>query len=224
MNIPMKEFFLASIIAFTTLRVLAQGTIQFQNRNTAIGINCPVYLLTVGYALADGTDTGLRVALMGGPTGTEAAFIPFSRTNQGGIIPRLGGLSMLASPSTGATWTTFRTGAAAGYVGVGTDSARALPGIDYGGNLAEVQVVAWRGNYNTWAEAYAAYVTGSLDVLIGASNPLIVSTPASATDLNLTWLVGLESFALIENIPEPSPFALVGLGAAAMMIFRRWRK
>jgi hypothetical protein len=217
----MRKLFVLSTLACTALSVLAQGTIQFQNRDTANGINSPIYMFTVGGTLANGTDTGLRAALLGGPTGTQFAFIPGSRTNYNGSIPSMGALSMLSSPSTGATWTTFRTGSAAGFVAVGTDSARALPGIDYGGNLAEVQIVAWNGGFNTWAEAYAAWYAGAPGIYVGASNPLTVSTPASATDQNLTRLVGLESFALPDIVPEPSTFALAGFSAAAMMIVRR---
>jgi hypothetical protein len=223
MNISMKEFLLASIFAYSSTSVLAQGTVQFQNRDIANGINSPIYFNAVGGALANGTDTGLRAALLGGPAGTAYAYVPGSRTN--GInypSPQMGSLSMLASPSTGATWTTFRTGTLAGYLAIGSDAARVLPGIDYGGNAAEVQIVAWAGAYNTWAEAYTAWVTEGYDVWIGASNPINVSTPFSAQDPNLTRLVGLESFALELNfIPEPSTFQLAGLGAAAMMIFRR---
>jgi len=216
----MKKLLVLSILASTAASVLAQGIVTFQNLDTGAGIRSPIYLLTVGGALPSGTDTSLRAALLGGPTGTAAAFIAGSRTNQSGQVSSQGSLSLLASGASGATWTTFRTGTAGGFVGVGSDSGRVVTGQDWG-TTAEVQVVAWNGGYNTWAQAYAAWQAGTPGVLIGASNPINLTLPAGPTDPNLAKLVGLESFAMVPNVPEPTSFALAGLGAAAMMIFRR---
>jgi len=217
----MKKLLVLSALACTAVSVFAQGTVTFQNLDAGAGIRSPIYLLTVGGALPNGSDTSLRAAILGGTTGTPFAFVPGSRTNQSGTTASQGSLSLLASPNSPfATWTTFRTGTAGGFVAVGSDSARIVPGVDFQGT-AEVQVVAWSGGFNTWAQAYAAWLVPGSGVLIGASNPLTLTLPASATDPNLAKLVGLESFAMVANIPEPTSFALAGLGAAAMMIFRR---
>jgi hypothetical protein len=217
----MKKLLVLSALACTAASVMAQGYVTFQNLDTGAGIRSPIYLTTVGGATPSGTDTSLRAAILGGVTGTAPAFIVGSRTNGSGTVSQQGSLSLLVSPNSGNTWTTFRTGTAAGFVGVGSDSARIVPGVDFLGT-AEVQVVAWNGGYNTWAQAYAAWAAGTPGVMIGASNPLTVTLPASATDPNLAKLIGLESFAMVLNtVPEPSTFALAGLGAAAMMIFRR---
>jgi hypothetical protein len=217
----MKTLLFVSTLACTALSVHAQGVVYFQNRDLASGISSPIYMLTVGGVALDGTDTNFRAALLGGPAGTAAASIPGSRTNnnQFGLVPSQGSLITLASPSTGATWTTFRTGAGAGFVGLGTDSARPVPGQDWG-TTAEVQVVAWNGAFDTWPEAYAAWFSGQPGIFIGASNPLNLTLSSASTDPNITKLIGLESFAIVPA-PEPSTLALAGLSAAALMIFRR---
>src|SRR5882672_7669200 len=124
----MKKLLTVGIIATLTLSVFGQGQITFNNRVTTATPNpvlSPVYLDAVGGTALNGTDTRFRIALLGGPTTGLPAFIPNSRTNSSGaLVPGMGTLSLLASPSTGATWATFRTGALAGYAGVGTDTAR----------------------------------------------------------------------------------------------------
>lgn len=217
----MKKLLALTALASLSLTTFGQGTVQFQNRDTANvpNVNAPIYLDVVGGTLLNGTDTSLHAALLGGASTGTAAFIPNSRTNGGSGASVVGTLSLLASPSTAATWTTFRTGAAAGYLGVGTDTARDT--LQPFGGQAMVQVVAWNGGFTTWTAAYNAWASGTPGILIGASNPLVVTLPAGPTDPNLTRLVGLESFAIVPSVPEPSTLALAGLGAAALLFIRR---
>jgi hypothetical protein len=138
--------------AMVILQALGQGQVYFNNRNTAVTPNilAPIYLDVVGGPLLSGT--GFRVALLGGSTSSLPAYIPGSRTNSAAQSPTAGTLNLLVSPNgTGATWTTFRTGAVAGYAAVGTDSVRDS-GLPYG-STGLFQVVAWQGSFNTWAEA-----------------------------------------------------------------------
>jgi hypothetical protein len=209
-----------TIIAATMaiLQAFGQGQVNFNNRNTAVTPNvvAPIYWESVGGNLASGT--GYRVALLGGSTSLTPAFIPFSRTN-GGFGPSTAGtLNLLTSPSTSATWATFRTGTVAGFAAVGTDSARDS-GLPYG-STGLFQVVAWSGQFNTWIEAYNAAIADPF-VGVGASNPLILPVTLNPTDLNVPALIGLESFAIVPFIPEPSSFALAGLSAAALLSFGR---
>jgi hypothetical protein len=217
----MKKILALTLLAAASVSLYGQGIVQFQNRDTTVTPNvvAPIYVDATNGAGLNGSDTTLRAALLGGPSTATAAFIPGSLYSGSTGASTAGTLSLLASPSTGATWATFRTGAAAGYVAVGTDAARDT--LQPFSTQVEVQVVAWNGGYNDWASAYAAWLAGTPGVKIGASNPLFVTTPSGATDPNLTKLVGLSSFAIVSNVPEPSTFALVGLGAAALMIFRR---
>lgn len=212
----MKKLLVLTMFAALAATSYGQGLVQFQNRDTASSptVDAKIWLdgTNSGVALS-GTQPLYRVALLGGSTSGQSAFIGPTLASS-----RAGNLNLLSSPSTGATWTTFRTGAAAGYVGVGTDAGR--DGGAYGSTI-QVQVVAWLGAFNDWNSAYAAWLSGDPTVKIGASNAINVTLPASATDPNLTRLVGLQSFAIVPNVPEPTSLALAGLGAAALMIFRR---
>jgi len=146
----MKKLLVLSLLSSLAASAFGQGQVTFNNRvttSTPLAVVAPIYIGSVGGTLASGTDTSLRAALLSGPTGAAAAFVSGSRTNQAGSSSSQGALSLIASPSTGATWTTFRTGTLAGYVAVGTDSARDA-GVPFGAT-AQFQVVAWNGGYNT---------------------------------------------------------------------------
>ncbi len=202
----MKKLLALGILASLTLSALGQGQLNFQNRVTTStpAVDAKIYIDVIGGTTPSGTDTTFRAALLGGAAGSVAS-----------SIAGIGNLTMLASPSTSATWVNFRTGAAAGYLPT-TDTAR-NSGLAYGAT-GVFQVVAWQGNYTTWAAAYAAGMAGQAK--IGWSNPVTSAVTQNALDLAVPNLLGLNSFA-VAIVPEPTSMALMGLGAAALLIFRR---
>jgi hypothetical protein len=202
----MKKLLTLAAMAGLTLSAFGQGQINFNNRVTSVtpAISAPVYLDVVGGTLLSGSDTSFHAALLGGAT-----------TGTASSASAIGTLSLLASPSTAATWITFRTGTLAGFVAVGTDSARDS-GLAYG-STGMFQMVAWQGTETTWAAAYADWKNGLIKA--GWSNPITSAVTTGPTDLAVPNLTGLQSFAIA--VPEPSTFALAGMGVAAMMIFRR---
>ena len=196
----MKKLLALALMGTFTLTVFGQGQVQFNNRVTAAGVDAPIMYNGVK---ADGTDPLIRAALLGGMPSATAA-----------TTANAGTLSMLANPdNAGLTWVGFRTGAAAGYLNVGSAAARLIPDVNWGGS-AQVQVVGWYGNYTSYAEAIAA------NAPVGVSPAFTLTLPSGPTDPNVANLVGLQSFT-IGGVPEPSTFALAGLGAAALVIFRR---
>jgi hypothetical protein len=216
----MKTILVITMLTLTTMATQAQGLVQFQNRDLSSSppVNSPVYLDNVsGGALLSGTQPLYRVALLGGPTSAESAFISHSLSLSSGGTNRAGALSLLSSPSTGATWTTFRTGIAAGFVGAGIDAGR-----DAGpwSSTVQLQVVAWFGAFPDWNSAYNAWRLGDPTVKIGASNAIIVTLGTGPIDPNPTRLVGLQSFAIVA-VPEPASIALGILGGGAWFAFRR---
>jgi len=111
---------------------------------------------------------------------------------------------------------TFRTGAGAGFFNTtGVDTARAI-GTVAPGAVATIQVVAWEAAGGT---DYAVAVAGGFKN--GASTTFTVTTGGNVPGLPPQVpanLVGLTSFSLV---PEPSTYALLALGAAALFLRRR---
>ncbi len=130
----------------------------------------------------------------------------------------MGTLTQLYNPvNTTLSWCNFRAAPNAGSVTV-VSASRVLNDVNWG-QQGLVQMVAWQGNYDTWAAAFAAWQAGTAGVALGASNPLTLTLPTGPTDPNLTYLVGLQAFSII-TIPEPTTLALAALGAVALSIFR----
>jgi hypothetical protein len=207
----MKKLLLTALLSFVTVGVFAQGVVQFRSfyASSTPPVDARVTLAD-GTTLLDNSNPLWRAALIGGPTTGTPANVA------GGVM---GNLALMYNPTTTTlTWTGFRAAPNQGYVAV-VNVARQVPGVDWGGT-ALVQMVAWQGNYTTWADAFAAWQAGTPDVLIGASNPLTLTLPSGPTSPTLTYLTGLNGFSIVP-VPEPTTFALAGLGAAALLIFRR---
>ncbi len=197
----MKTLAIAAVLlCCSCVSSVAQGCVQFMNywTSTAPPVDAPVYFEWDSTLRPDASNLLWRAALIGGPrTATAASF------NGPGT------LQMMYYPADSTlTWVNFSSGftppAAPGYVDTGSAVARAIPGVDWGQEVL-VQMVVWQGNYNTWTEAFAAAQLGTPDVLIGFSNPLPLRLPTSSTDVNLTYLWGLNSFSLGGMPPPPPP-------------------
>jgi len=111
--------------------------------------------------------------------------------------------------------TPFLAGGGAGYFLGGT---RVITGVNEAA-VAFIQIHAWdvtKGATYSLAQASglgdAWGSSGIFSVTTGAPNGSPPTTPAT--------LVGFQSFSL-NPVPEPSTFALAGLGAAALLLFRR---
>jgi hypothetical protein len=117
-----------------------------------------------------------------------------------------GQLQALGQPAT------FQTGVQAGYF---TGGARTIPGFAGGANIA--------GQVRIWNTAAGSTYAAALLSPIGEVQESIVFTlqlaTPPATPTSLTPLNG-QNLVLVP-VPEPSTFALAGLGAAALLIFRR---
>jgi len=115
--------------------------------------------------------------------------------------------------------TPFLTGGGAGYF---NGSTRVITGVAEGA-VAFLQVRVWNTAYGaTYALALATGQGGQPDAY-GLSNIFSVTTGAPNGGPPPTvpaTMVGLTSFSL-NAVPEPSTFALAGLGAAALLLFRR---
>lgn len=208
----MKKLLTLSAVALLAASTYGQGLVTFNNRDTASTPNilAPV---TLNGALASGT--AARIALLGGPNATGVGAV----LNFGAPGSTMGNLSLLASPNSGNTWVNFGTGGRAGFAAVGTDSGRVLSNVGFNAD-AKLQLVAWTGNFTDWSSAFAAALNDPT-IQVGASAPWTVHTAADAITFPPVN-TGMTPFSMgVIAVPEPSTMALAGLGAAALLIFRR---
>jgi hypothetical protein len=210
----MKKVLLTLTLVGFAASVLAQGTITYLNNGS--GFKAPVYGPEVG-------NTALR------KTGNTTAGIPTgTQVYTGALLAGSGfvaqywaaqGNNMAESALIGATTlNTFRTGTAAGFLAVTTATFQGIADAYASGGT--VQLRAWdnsSGQYNTWDAARIAWNQG----LIAAGMSELFNIPSfGGQTVTAPNPVGITSFN-IYFIPEPTTFALAGLGAAALMIFRR---
>jgi hypothetical protein len=229
----MKKLTLAACVLTTAVGVYAQGTVNLANRITGVATThiwgpsgtAPTLSLiglgsndspagAVNFAGSGMTMIGATVA---GKYGAATTFAQLLGAN-GGNVPES---SLVPVGQT----TTFRTGGAIGnLVQITSTLSGASPVIPADAALATLEIVAWdnsSGQYATWAQASVAWLAGT--IAAGKSGAFNVSALGGGVNPTpyLNNVTPLNSFNLYMSIPEPSSFALVGLGAAAMMIFRR---
>lgn len=210
----MKKLVLAGCVFTCAASVFAQGTIVFNNRVVG-SVVAPVYAKDP----ANPSVQQIGNTANGFPAGTTvyggAALAGTGYTAQLWGAAGAGAAEGSLAAATGYSTAGFRTGAAAGLWTTSTDAA-IIPGAGEG-SVATLQVRAWDnqgGTITTWAAAQAAGVDSGKSALFNSQPLGGVSAPPN--------LVGLTSFSLTGTpVPEPSTFALAGLGAVALLIFRR---
>jgi hypothetical protein len=208
----MKKAFTLIVLIVTPAMAFAQGLVGFINN-------------TAGYVMqwTSSTDpTLMRVPVGGGmvelltaPVGTAFSALG----TQAGPWFALSYSSLEAFLAANPGWqsvaTVGFTTPAAGRFNGGTVT---LPNVAGGAN-AEYVIIGWTGTAATFDQAMsiAGTVFGSSPMLTtttgSAGTPPIPATLLSATFTGL-WIL---------PIPEPATFALIGLGAVALTIFRRRR-
>ncbi len=205
----MKKLILSSVALMCAASVFAQGTVQFNNRTSATALQSHVYLSPAGVTQQirgnAANDYPSGATSWSGFTALQgSAYRATLMVNYGGT-----GVPVFAPIST-----EFRTGSAAGYLN-GIEVA--LPGVAIGSTVT-LSVFAWetKGTFLDPAAAWAAWQGATLNG--GYSNPISYTT--GGEQLPPPLMNGLQSFN-IYMVPEPSSMALAGLGAAALLIFRR---
>jgi len=96
--------------------------------------------------------------------------------------------------------------------------------LDAGGNL-QLCVVAWTGGQTDFMSAIANNPTGLFawtgDALSGGALSWASGSGSATSPYVITKGANAYNGLVLAPIPEPSTFALAGLGAAALLIFRR---
>jgi hypothetical protein len=218
----MKKLIIAAFALTAATGLFAQGTVVFDVYHN--GSTTHVYgpstttpsLSLVGIGTADspaGTVNYSGMALIGanGLTGQYGASTTFAQ-----LLFANGASQAESSLQPGGQTTTFRTGTTAGRINMITDT---ITGLTPDEAAATFEMVAWdnsTGNYATWTQASVAWLAGT--IAAGKSGAFTLAAIGGTS--NVAPYTTIPSFNLY-MVPEPTTFALVGLGAAALMIFRR---
>lgn len=207
---------LLGILAISALAAsaFAQGTIVFQNQTGLVRQHTSVTDAT----LISVPKNGGYVELMSAPVGTALKTSALtSYSSLAGFLAANPGWG-LAEGSPAATLIGFGNGLFNG-------PTLSLSGIA-GGASAQYIIAGWTGNYTTYEAAWTAAGANPANSFIGLSPVFTTVTgdpnltpPGLAVSLRPTF--GGVTLAPVAVIPEPSTFALAGLGAAALLIFRR---
>jgi hypothetical protein len=211
----MKKLILASLALTCALGAFAQGTVVFNNRVSGTLVTyvyAPLATDRLFHQIGNGADST--------PAGTTD-WSKFTKISGSGYLATL-----MSAPTAGAAesalafasvTSSFRTGGAAGNV---AGITLTLPNVAAGANIATLQMFAWDnsdGKYATAQAAWDAWKNG--DIAGGVSGTFNLEAIGGGLNSNPN-LTGLQSFNLY-YVPEPSSMALAGLGAAALLIFRR---
>jgi hypothetical protein len=208
----MKKLLTIAALAGATALSFGQGQITFNNTaTTQISTNSAVSGPATGPTA--GALGGFVYALFAAPSTVNSqtgvndvnwTFTGVYATNSAGVGRLVGGQPTLPSPyASGTTFNFLVRGWSSNVGGQDWNSVRVyMTGIQAGGNAS--------GNGQYFG------TSGIATVLVGG-NPL-----PSATLFGTAPGTTIQGFTLgLLPVPEPSTFALAGLGAAAMLIFRR---
>jgi hypothetical protein len=218
----MKKLLLTiAVMACAATLVHAQGTVVFIT--STLGSSAKV-TEAQGYAGAGGA--------LGNTVGGVAAGTQFLAQ----LFVGAGSAGSSASLLPVGSPVNFRAGTGnSGYVqesGNTTLGAAAVPDITIpvgilptAGGAVTVQLRAWWAGPggNTYQTFGAALASGNAQMRLGGSPLLFLAStgnPTSQPPGTPAFLTGLSGFQLVA-VPEPTSFALAGLGMASLLIFRR---
>jgi hypothetical protein len=215
---------LLGILAITALAAsaFAQGTIAFQNQTGLV----KQWTSTTDNTLITTPQNGGYVELITAPAGTALASA-LGTLGATGFSTTYSSLQGFVTANPG--WS-FAVGTpAASIIGFGAGlfngGGLTIPGIPAGG-AAEYMVVGWSGAFTTYEAAYAAALANpaasflgvsAIDNILKTADPT-TTPPGTPVTLRPTF-TGITLAPLV--IPEPTSFALAGLGLAALVAFRR---
>lgn len=191
----MKKVLITSILSLTAVVAFGQGTVFFANDSGTL-TSPPDRLIRFQSTGLPATGTNIQVQLyFGAAASAESALVPVTSAPA-----RL----RAATTTIPGTWS------------AGGD--RTLGNFGFG-TAVTLQVRAWDINFGSTYEA--AFANPANTGLIGKSGLFTYQIPATPANPFSDFIMANFQTFTVAAIPEPSTFALAGLGAAALVIFRR---
>lgn len=197
----MKKYL--SILAITALAAsaFAQGTVTFANG--------PTSTVKLGASATDPAAVNM-------PTpGFAALFYAPANTPLVAYNPASAASFLTSNPL-------WKLAAPKGLAAAGRFSGGAytLDGIAAGAT-AIATVVAWNGNFASYDAAVAGNASIGVAPTFNIATGGVGEPPTTPTSIVTAGFAGTTAFPQASVVPEPSSLALAGLGAAALLIFRR---
>jgi hypothetical protein len=214
----MKKLIGILAIAALTSSAFAQGTVAFQNSSTTL---VKQWTSTNNSALITVPKSGGKVELVIAAKG--AAVNPFLTMGALGVSAHYTSMSAFLAANT--AWSENATASITSLsAGQFNGGGVTLAGIA-GGAQADYFILGWTGNYANFDAALTAArldnsvsFLGQTAVITTLTGNPSLTPPGSATALTDTF-TGMTLAPLV--VPEPTSFALAGLGLAALLAFRR---
>jgi hypothetical protein len=215
-----KQLIIAALAVATSLSAFGQGYVAFSSTKGQGGYYSPN--TPIGGAAASTGNAGITVGFLWAPQGS---------------VPMAGSSGTPTASNVLVDWTKILTDPLFHFAtnsGTGALVTQALnnsglaqggwnynSGVSFGlaGSTAAANYTFMTVGWNsTYATPWAAAAAGSY---LGFSNPFSYSTGADSGAAVSTFAASGQNAFGVQPIPEPATFALAGLGAAAMLIFRR---
>lgn len=211
----MKKYLVIMAATALATSVFAQGTISMGNLSSTL---VKQWTTAGDSTLISAPVASAQVQFLAAPTGTSLT--PLGTLGAGGFSTSFSTLAGFLAANPGwAAYTTTGISPVAGRFGGGVVTVN---GIAAGANI-EYIVIGWQGATGSTLDsalALGSSFIGQSALVTGVATGNPTTIPAGTPSLMNASFGGL-TLAPLSSVPEPSTFALAGLGAAALMIFRR---
>jgi len=220
----MKKILALAVLAASLAGVsaFAQGNFVFQSGSryvwdnwSGVAVPTPNFTNNVAFLWGSGTPSVDSIATSVPTNNMVSGAVTLSQTAWTDILTDSN--FHLATNSSTSALIVVQTSAVGGY-SYNAGSSVAVAGTSSGGGSTTVYVIGWDVHYATpqLASAAGAALGWSVPFTYNYANSSTQPTSFSAQVAEIKFGV-----SPIGAVPEPSTFALAGLGAAALMIFRR---
>lgn len=202
----MKKIILTSIMSVAAAAAFAQGTVNFLNDSGTL-TSPPDRLVRFGTGTTTGNVFGTNTAPVVGTNFQAQLYYGASTAPDSALV------AVSSVPARFRASSTTLPGVWAG------GGLRTFSGFDFGGGQIKLQVRVW--DILAGATFDQALAAGGV---IGQSQSFLYTLPATAGDPPGNFIMsGFTTFSVAGGaiVPEPATFALAGLGAAALLVFRR---